>query len=52
MGSMTVGWLVHRVKGDAHEFPRIYQTREKAEADMAVLTGPGLKAGRSRASLS
>ena len=40
MGSMTVGWLVHRVKGDAHEFLGIYQTREKAEADIAVLTGP------------
>ena len=40
MGSMTVGWLVPRVKGDAHEFLGIYQTREKAEADIAVLTGP------------
>jgi hypothetical protein len=41
MGSIAYGWLAHRVKGDAHEFLGIYQTREKAAADIEALAGTG-----------
>jgi hypothetical protein len=45
MGSMTYGWLAHRVKGDAHEFLGFYQTREKAEADIEFLAETGMSEG-------
>jgi hypothetical protein len=39
MGTVTYGWLVHRLKAGEHEFVGLYQTREKAEADIGVLRG-------------
>ena len=52
MGSMTVGWLVHRVKGDAREFLGTIRRERKRRPISQFSLDPGLKAGRSRASRS
>lgn len=39
MNPVTYGWVLYRVVGGEPQFMGIYQTREKAEAEVAALDG-------------